>query len=91
MIVESHGPMYKNKKRIKEWIDNWNKSGSKVDKWNVKSYFEIDDVAFFEWNFTCTVDNKQHQLEGISFVKFKNGKISFMREYRTTKTLYLSK
>ncbi|MBI2029784.1 nuclear transport factor 2 family protein [Candidatus Gottesmanbacteria bacterium] len=87
-IIESHGPVYKGFIKIKSWINSWINSGSYVTKWDITSFYFIKNTAFFEWYFECVVDNKKHKLEGISVVKFKDNKISFIREYRTTKQLF---
>lgn len=88
VITESHGPVYKGLREIKKWINDWNKSKSKVNKWNITSFYETGEIAVFEWNFSCTVGGKKHNLDGITLAKIKNGKIEHLREYKTTKPLY---
>lgn len=88
VIIESHGPIYKGVREIKAWINDWNKAGSKVNKWNITSFYEVSEIAVFEWNFSCTVEGKNHKLDGITLAKIKNSKIEYLREYRMTKPLY---
>ncbi|MBI2029782.1 nuclear transport factor 2 family protein [Candidatus Gottesmanbacteria bacterium] len=85
IIIESHGPMYKGVNEIKSWVKEWIEAGSYVTKWGITSFYFIKDIAFFEWNFKCLLSGNKHELDGISIVKFKNNKISYIREYRTTK------
>ncbi len=85
-IIESHGPVYRGTGEVRSWAENWIKDGSKVNKWEIISLSDIPpDRAVFEWHFECTVDGQEHSLDGISIVQFKNGKIGFMREYRSVK------
>ena len=88
LIIESHGSIYKGIKEVKKWVENWNKIGSKVNNWNITSFYETSEVVVFEWNFSCTVEGKNHNLDGITLTKIENGKIEYLREYRTTKPLH---
>ena len=85
-VIESHGPQYHGQAEVRQWVDEWNRKGSRVDKWDIVSFHEMPpDGAVFEWHFECTVDGKKHALDGISIARFKDGKISYMREYRMVK------
>lgn len=86
IIIESHGPKYKGLKEIIQWIKKWNKEKSKVNTWNITSFYQTKNIAVFEWKFLCTVDGKIHNIDGISIAKIKNNKISYLREYRTIKS-----
>ena len=46
------------------------------------SFYYDSDVAIFEWNFECVVNNENYKLSGVSVVEFKGDKISEIREYR---------
>lgn len=39
VIIESHGPVYRGKEKVKQWIQNWNAARSKVDDWDITSFF----------------------------------------------------
>ena len=88
LIIESHGSIYKGIKEVKKWVENWNEIGSKVNNWNITSFYETSEVVVFEWNFSCTVEGNNHNLDGITLTKIENGKIEYLREYRTTKPLH---
>ena len=90
VIIESHGPTYVGKELISKWIEEWVKEG-RINKWEITSYYESEDSAFFEWNFICKFKGKKHEIEGVSLVKFEEGKISFIREYRTTNLRFIWK
>jgi ketosteroid isomerase-like protein len=85
LIIESHGPRYKGKRNVEKWIETWKRAGNKVTKWKIKSFYYLENshAAFFEWDFECVVGGEKHKLAGISVVKFKDGKIAYVREYRT--------
>lgn len=82
-VRESHGPVYKGKNTVSAWFDEWNKEG-KVLGWKLTSFLENENVAVFEWDFTCEVGDKQHHLLGITIVNFGEGKIQNLRKYRLT-------
>jgi len=86
VIIESHGPVYRGKEKVAEWINDWIKNKSLVSKWDIASFYEISpDKAAFEWVFECTVNGTRHSIDGVSIVFFKENKINYIREYRTTK------
>jgi ketosteroid isomerase-like protein len=85
VIVESDNSTYRGREEIYQWIRDWNKKRSKVNKWNISSYDETEDMVFFEWHFQCTVTERLHEFDGASFVKFTSDKISYMREYRAVR------
>lgn len=89
IIIESHGPTYKGLNDVKEWVKKWISENFKVDKWNITSFYLFEDISVFEWQFAFfSPKTSSRTIDGISVVKFRNNKISFLREYRTTKSLY---
>ena len=84
LIIESHGPIYRGIDKVKEWIDQWFDAGDVVNQWEITSLHCVDDVAFFEWHFVCTVEGQRHAFGGASLVKFKQQKIVVIQEYRMT-------
>lgn len=90
VVIESHGPTYRGKDDVKKWFHFWLSEKGKVLKWEILSffYFEKESTAFFEWDFVCNVRGKKYHLPGISLIKFKKGKISFIHEYRMTRESY---
>ena len=83
VIVESDMSSYKGLEDIKKWIENWNFSGSKVDSWRIKSFYEAGNTFLFEWHFKCFVNKRVHEFDGISIGKIKEQQIYYLREYRT--------
>lgn len=89
-IVESHGPIYRGITNVKKWMNTWFEEGYSINKWSVKSFIFEKNTAVFEWIFDFSSPKEKNKIiEGISVAKFKNGKISYLREYRTSKPLYL--
>lgn len=90
VIIESHGPTYRGVQQVRRWFDDWIKEKGKVLRWDINSSYlvEKENTAFFEWDFACNVAGKEHKLFGISIVKFSEGKISFLHEYRMTRDPY---
>ncbi len=87
-IIESHGPLYRGLQKVELWIDDWKKKRNRVMRWDIKSFYVLQDTVLFEWHFQCMVDNMAHAFDGISIVKFSKNKISYIREYKTTAPLY---
>ena len=86
VIIESHGNRYNGKKVIERWIDDWMKEGI-VTKWEIISMHESEEFMTFEWIFECNHKKKTYSIEGISMVKFHDGKIEYIREYKMTKPI----
>jgi hypothetical protein len=89
LIIESHGPTYRGIKKVQEWVAEWFSRKDLVDRWDIISFHTlVPDKAIFEWSFECTVANKHYSIDGISMVHFEGGRISYLREYRTTEPLF---
>lgn len=88
-IIESHGPTYRGHGDVRAWVESWIAEGYKVDKWNITSFLFADDSAVFEWHFEFSgAASPTREIDGVTIVKFKDGKIEYLREYRTTEPLY---
>lgn len=85
IIIESHGPLYKGIEKVKKWVEVWIKSKGVVNRWDITSFYFIDDTVVFEWIFDCIVNEKKYHIEGITIAHFENEKIKYLREYRMTK------
>lgn len=90
VITESHGPTYRGIEMVRKWFDFWLKKEGRVLQWDILSFYflEKENIAFAEWNFACNVRGKDYLLPGISVIKYKEGKIAFLHEYRMTKEPY---
>lgn len=83
-IIESHGPIYTNIANVKKWFEFWLAAKSVILKWELNSFYFYSKkhTAFCEWDFQCTSNNAQYTLSGASIIKFRDGKISYIKEYR---------
>ncbi|KKP61558.1 MAG: putative cytosolic protein [Candidatus Levybacteria bacterium GW2011_GWA2_37_36] len=89
VIVESHGPTYHGTDDVKDWVNSWKKDGYKVNRWDIISFLYSKNTTVFEWVFEFSSDKTEKRtIEGITIAKFKDKKIVYLREYRTTKSLY---
>lgn len=84
LIIESHGPTYRGKKIVKEWIEEWRAQGNKVEKWNITSFHICGDLVVFEWVFAYQGKKIREAFEGVSLATIKGDKIATLREYRAT-------
>ena len=50
-----------------------------ISQWEITSLAVTDEACFLEWTF-----DGRRSFEGASLVRFNEGKISYVREYRTT-------
>lgn len=81
VYIESWGPEYKGLNEIKHWFEEWNTRG-KVVKWDIKQFFHKEDQTVVEWYFENSMnDGKVEKFDGISLLKWKNGKICFLKEF----------
>ncbi|MCH8878241.1 MAG: nuclear transport factor 2 family protein [Chloroflexi bacterium] len=84
VIRESHGPTYRGKELVEEWVKEWMRAGNTVERWDVENFVYEWELASFEWDFECTVDGEKRRLLGASVVRFEGREIAEMREYRMT-------
>lgn len=86
VIIESHGPTYQGVEEVKRWINCWIKTGSKVMRWDLRSFYflEKEKTAFCEWDFYCIANQREYVLAGASLVKFSSEKIVLIHEYCMT-------
>lgn len=91
-IIESHGPTYNGKQDVKEWVEHWINENWKIQRWNITSFLFVHNIAVFEWEFTFFLSQENpRNIDGVSIVKVSDDKIDYLREYRTTKPLYVWK
>jgi hypothetical protein len=84
IIIESHGPTYRGKESVKQWIADWHGRGNTVEKWVITSCYICKNVIVFEWVFAYKGKKIREAFGGVTLAKVKNGKISDLREYRAT-------
>lgn len=86
ILIESDGEIFRGAETITRELDKriagdygpW-----QISRWDITSLAVDDEVCFLEWDF-----EGRRGFEGASLVRFKTGKISYLREYRTTKPLW---
>ncbi|MGC9974026.1 MAG: nuclear transport factor 2 family protein [Gaiellaceae bacterium] len=88
VVVEAHGPTYRGRDRIAQWVGTWFAAGGEVLLWEIRSLELAGEAACFEWSFACSWQGERYELEGASVVRFNEGRISYIREYATTAPLY---
>jgi hypothetical protein len=88
-IIESHGPTYRGREHVRRWITQWFREGGSIQRWDVTSFFYADGAAAFEWVFEYRVTGSAGVIDGASIIRFEDGLIGYLREYRCTETPYL--
>lgn len=88
VVVESHGPTYRGRSRVQQWMATWLAEGGTVEYWNVLSEAPFDGGVVAEWSFGCVWQGVNYDIEGITIARVSDGKISSLREYATTDALY---
>ncbi|MDO4314612.1 MAG: nuclear transport factor 2 family protein [Oscillospiraceae bacterium] len=81
VYIESWGPEYRGAEKIRLWFAEWNTRG-KVLTWDIRQYFHRDNQTVAEWFFRCRMsDGTEQAFDGLSLVKWENGKIAFLQEF----------
>ena len=88
VIIESPGPVYRGKDRVRQWMLAWFGAGGSVDGWEITSNATIGDVLVAEWRFACTWKGDAAAFDGATIAKLHGNKIAYLREYATTAPLY---
>jgi len=88
VVIESYGPTYRGKEMVGRWIDSWFAPGNIVNRWDVTSFYTVDEPCFFEWIFECTYLGERHSFEGASLARLSQEKIISLREYAMTTPHY---
>jgi ketosteroid isomerase-like protein len=80
---ECYGPIYRNKKEIISWFENWNKQG-KVIAWPIERLIINGDTSIAEWHFKCNYQGKISEFDGVSIIEFNDqNKIISVKEYQS--------
>lgn len=81
VYIESWGPKYVGTDEIRHWFKEWNTRG-KVTTWVIKQYFHKSDQTIVEWYFENIMnDGKKDLFDGISLIKWIDGKICYLKEF----------
>lgn len=85
---ECYGPVYRNKKEIISWFENWNKQG-KVIAWPIEILIINGDTSIAEWHFKCNYQGKISEFDGVSIIEFNDqNKIISVKEYQSKSQHY---
>lgn len=85
---ECYGPIYRNKKEILEWFNDWNKNG-KVLEWPIKNILGFENENVVEWHFKCDDKGKVSEFDGVSIIEFNDqNKISSVKEFQSKSEHY---
>ena len=88
VIIESYGPVYRGRDRVRQWMLAWFGAGGTVDGWDITSTAAIGGVLVTEWRFACTWKGDARAFDGVTIAKLEGDKITYLREYATTAPLY---
>ena len=82
VYVESWGPEYRGRERIRLWFQEWNTRGT-VRRWDIRQFFHKDAQTVVEWYFQNAMDDgRQEIFEGMSLIRWtEEGKIAFLQEF----------
>lgn len=82
VYVESWGPEYHGRERIRLWFEEWNRRGT-VLVWDVRQFFHRDSQTAVEWYFANRMeDGREERFEGMSLVQWtRDGRIRLLKEF----------
>jgi ketosteroid isomerase-like protein len=88
VVVEGHGPVYRGRGRVEQWMRTWFGEGGSVDAWEITSEAAAGDTLTAEWTFSCTWQGQSHTFDGATVARLRGESIACLREYATTAPLY---
>ena len=82
VYVESWGPEYRGREKIRLWFEEWNTRGT-VRRWDIRRFFHSGDRTAVEWYFENTVaGGRVEKFEGMSLIRWTGaGTIAFLQEF----------
>ena len=89
VYIESWGPEYHGRGKIKLWFDEWNTRGT-VQRWDIRQYFHKGDQTVVEWSFRCAMtDGVIQGFDGLSLIRWNEaGQICFLQEFGCNENRY---
>lgn len=89
VYIESWGPEYHGREKIKLWFDEWNTRGT-VQLWDMRQYFHKGDQTVVEWSFRCAMTDGMIQgFDGLSLIRWNEaGQICFLQEFGCNENRY---
>ncbi len=82
VYIESWGPEYRGRDKIRLWFDEWNTRGT-VLRWDIRQFFHREDQTVAEWYFeNVMADGRREPFEGLSLIRWTGeGKIASLQEF----------
>lgn len=82
VYVESWGPEYHGREKIRHWFEEWNRRGT-VLIWDVRQFFHGDSQTVVEWYFANRMeDGREERFDGMSLVRWtQDDRICFLKEF----------
>ena len=89
VYIESWGPEYHGRRKIKLWFEEWNSRGA-VERWDVLQYFHKGDQTVVEWAFRCAMtDGTVQSFDGLSLIRWnKADQICCLQEFGCNENRY---
>ena len=82
VYVESWGPEYRGREKIRHWFTEWNTRGTVV-RWEIRQFFYRDSQTVAEWSFCDRMnDGRMEMFDGLTLIRWtEEGKICFLQEF----------
>lgn len=88
IVIESFGPIYRGHDWVRKWFEKWLSEDGQVIDWMVHEARSSADGETAEWTFHYRWRGEESSFDGATIARLCDGKISYLREYATTATLY---
>ncbi len=88
VVIESFGPIYRGHDWVAKWVSTWLDEDGRVIDWTIRDVRSSVEDETAEWTFRYTWRGNEKSFDGATFAKLRDGKLSYLREYATTATLY---
>jgi hypothetical protein len=88
VVIESFGPVYHGRERVREWCEKWIMEGSRVLDWVITNEFRAGSTLVAEWRFEYHQAGEDHTFLGATIATERDGKIAELHEYAVTDDLY---
>ncbi len=81
VYIESWGPEYHGLEKIRHWFAEWNTRG-RVEEWQILQFFHQGEESLVRWLFRDRMeDGRTEAFEGLSLIRWREGKIAFLQEF----------
>ncbi len=89
VYIESWGPEYHGREKIKLWFTEWNTRGT-VLQWDIQQFFHKENQTIVEWKFKNTMnDGRIEAFDGLTLVRWtENNQIAFLKEFGCNENRY---